>query len=142
MKAVFASISLAVALAGGCASNARAPKEEPAYKGPNPAGKIAGGCVYVALGTLKEGPFFLPVAAGVVAVCAPLVATVAIAHEVLPAGPYVVLPARQVGPDTANFTYPDGSAAMRTGAYLNGGRDSSGGMFPSGYHQCFSGRCW
>jgi hypothetical protein len=133
MRNALATISIVVALASGCASAARAP-EEPAYQGPNQGAEVAKACGGAAIGSLKGGPIMLPVGAAILVACLPLAAGVAVMHEVLPAQGYA-------GADTANFTYPDGSPALREGAYVNGGRNSFGGL-PGDYRHCSSGRCW
>ena len=135
MKTTFASMSIVMALATGCASTARAP-EEPTYKGPNPGAQLASGCGELALNSPRAGLIGIPVGVTILVVCMPIAGAAAVLHEVVPVRGYAG------GADSGEFTYPDGSPAWRTGAYVNYGRGSSGGMFPSGYHQCFSGRCW
>ena len=133
MKAAFASMSVVIALATGCASTARAP-EDPAYKGPNPGAEVAKGCGAGAIGSLKAGLIGVPIGATILVVCMPIAAAAAVIHEVVPVRGYAGgFPA--VGPDTGDFTYPDGSPAMRAGAYRNRGGWSFG-PFPDS-HQCF-----
>lgn len=133
MRAIVASLSVAVALATGCASTARAP-EEPTYKGPNPGAEVAKGCGAGAIGSLKAGLIGVPIGATILVVCMPIAAAAAVIHEVVPVRGYAG------GADSGEFAYPDGSPALRTGAYVNGGRGSSYGSYPDG-HQCFR-RCW
>ena len=133
MKTALASMSIVMALAAGCASTPRAP-EEPAYKGPNPGAEVAKGCGAGAIGSLKAGLIGVPIGATILVVCMPIAAAAAVIHEVVPVRGYAG------GADSGNFSYPDGSPALRTGGYLNGGRGSSYGSYPDG-HQCFR-RCW
>ena len=133
MKTAFASMSIVIALATGCASTTRAP-EEPTYKGPNPGAEVATGCGAGAIGSLKAGLIGVPIGATILVVCMPIAAAAAVIHEVVPARGYAG------GADSGDFAYPDGSPALRTGAYVNGGRGSSYGSYPDGHH-CFR-RCW
>ena len=133
MKTTFASMSIVLALATGCASTARAP-EEPTYKGPNPGAQLASGCGELALNSPRAGLIGIPVGATILVVCMPIAAAAAVIHEVVPVRGYAG------GADSGNFAYPDGSPALRTGGYVNGGRGSSYGSYPDG-HQCFR-RCW
>lgn len=133
MRAMLASLSVAAALASGCASTARAP-EEPTYKGPNPGAQLASGCGELALNSPRAGLIGIPVGATILVVCMPIAAAAAVIHEVVPVRGYAG------GADSGEFAYPDGSPALRTGAYVNGGRGSSYGSYPDG-HQCFR-RCW
>jgi hypothetical protein len=133
MKTALASMSVVMALASGCASTARAP-EEPAYKGPNPGAEVAKGCGAGAIGSLKAGLIGVPIGATILVVCMPIAAAAAVIHEVVPVRGYAG------GADSGEFAYPDGSPALRTGAYVNGGRGSSYGTYPDG-HLCFR-RCW
>ncbi len=133
MKTAFASMSIVVALATGCASTGRAP-EEPADKGPNPGAQLASGCGELALNSPRAGLIGIPVGATILVVCMPIAAAAAVIHEVVPVRAYAA-GTHPVGPDTADFTYPDGSPALRAGAYRNRG-GSSFGPFPDS-HQCF-----
>ena len=130
MKTAFASMSIVVALATGCASTARAP-EEPADKGPNPGAKVAWACGELALSSPKAGLIGIPVGATILVTCMPIAAAVAVIHEVVPARGY------HSGAD-GDFTYPDGSPAWRPGSFVS--YRTSSGTFPDS-HQCFR-RCW